>query len=104
MRAEASNNGVDFEGEEVWFEYTNAAQASMLMPSRGPVAGGMEVTVIGTGYAPGLAGRCMFGSAAAVAQVLNSTAVVCVTPVQEIPARVMVHVEGAWRPNRGLLL
>ena len=77
VSAEASNNGADFEGVGMWFEYVRAAQAGALSPSRGPIGGGTEVTIRGTAYSTGTDPSCTFGEAGTVGRVLNSTAVVC---------------------------
>ena len=63
MSAEASNNGADFEGVGMWFEYVRAAQAGTLSPSRGPIGGGTEVTIRGTAYSTGTDPSCSFGEA-----------------------------------------
>ncbi|ORX44242.1 hypothetical protein DM01DRAFT_1411340 [Hesseltinella vesiculosa] len=71
----ATNNGYDH--QPLWrTEYT--PQLERLVPAQGPTYGGIEVTVLGSGFYRGL--TCLFGEHAASTVYWNPNTLVCVLP------------------------
>lgn len=62
-----------------------------LVPMEGPTHGGIEVTVLGENFYPGMV--CAFGSFHALTvQTYGPTTIVCVLPPSPTPGQVPVHV------------
>ncbi|KAI8060429.1 hypothetical protein BC940DRAFT_311985 [Gongronella butleri] len=81
----ATNNGYD--APPLWrTEYT--PQLERLVPAQGPTYGGIEITVLGTGFYRGL--TCLFGEHAANTVYWNPNTLVCVLPPAATPGPVVV--------------
>ncbi|KAG0188426.1 SPT3 Dosage dependent suppressor of Ty-induced promoter mutations-like protein [Apophysomyces sp. BC1034] len=63
-------------------------QLERLVPSQGPTYGGIEVTVLGSGFYHGL--TCLFGEHAAATVYWNPNTLVCVLPPATSPGPVLV--------------
>ena len=76
-----------------------AVSVSSLRPWRGPVTGGTQVTVLGTGFVSDML-QCKFGlgvSSGSQAFWMTSSVVVCFTPSSASGAgTVVVEVSGGW--------
>jgi hypothetical protein len=63
-----------------------------IWPVKGVLAGGVSVSMHGSGFLIGEGVLCRFGSEVAKAQVLSSTVAACMTPARESPGVVAVEV------------
>lgn len=71
-----------------------APRVEKLIPGEGPTTGGIEVTVLGSGFLPGL--RCVFGDVQAPeTKVWASNTLVCVLPPSPSPGPVVVSLKRA---------
>ncbi|EKX40409.1 hypothetical protein GUITHDRAFT_113438 [Guillardia theta CCMP2712] len=78
------------------FQILGEPRINKLIPSSGPVKGGMQLTVVGEhlgDQADVMLVTCVFEDIGmSQARVLSSTRVICVTPAHDIPSIVQVHV------------
>jgi hypothetical protein len=90
------NGGADFSDSGVVFEYLPIAAVDQLLPHHGPVTGNTEVMVIGSHFQNTSDLVCKFGSdRGAVVPVyafINSSHILCRSPVQLRPGPVQVQV------------
>jgi hypothetical protein len=93
-----ANNGIDFEGDGLLFEYQLQGKPATLIPSNGPIRGGTGVTVLGGDFPSGKL-FCMFGLDSTAAQVLNRTAVLCISPAVHSAAVVQLRIEFSQAAN-----
>lgn len=63
-----------------------------LVPSEGPVDGGTEVTILGSGFYEGI--TCLFGNCVATTICWSSCTLVCVVPPTTHPGPVLVSFKG----------
>ena len=80
MYVEVTNNGVDFTSDRVVFTYVAAMSFASLTPKLGPMEGGTQVVVRGTGFDVDGGMLCRFGNETVGAMVHNETTMVCETP------------------------
>ena len=63
------------------FEYVSPALVSMVMPTAGPVDGGVAVSVSGSGYIPEVEAYCRFGDhPITLGRTVSSTLMLCIAP------------------------
>jgi len=67
-------------------------QIQVVIPSSGPLSGGIEVTVLGTNFDP--SHICVFGEVAATTTWWNSGALRCIVPPSAVPGPVVITVQG----------
>ncbi|KAI9306736.1 hypothetical protein BJ944DRAFT_238475 [Cunninghamella echinulata] len=72
----------------LWSTNEHTPQLERLVPSQGPTYGGVEVTVLGSGFYRGL--TCLFGEHAASTVYWNPNTLVCVLPPAATPGPVVV--------------
>jgi hypothetical protein len=89
VAVEVSLNGQDWTSSAVIFDYRAVSMVSQVLPQGGPLSGGTEILVLGSGFERSSFLSCRFWppsiplSAAITTPVsswLNSSAIVCVTP------------------------
>eukprot|EP00505_MAST-04D_sp_SCG-Rhode-Island_P003958 Stramenopile-MAST_4_protein_3958 len=92
---EVSTNKVDFTTNEILYEYKVQSLLILVEPSLGPVAGGTDVTLTGTGFARGNHFQCRFGNSNAElvpAERIASTLIRCKSPKIHKPGTKAVQV------------
>ncbi|CAM9134493.1 unnamed protein product, partial [Chrysoparadoxa australica] len=103
---EVTQNGQDYTGSGIMFEYQSVISVESLEPRHGPVSGGTEVLVRGEGFSQGSKLMCRFGEATARAlRFLDSNTIVCAAPAALISGPVAVEVSnnGAAFSETGVL-
>ena len=74
-------NGVDFTDATAVYEYRSAIRVTSVTPRNGPVGGGTRMVVTGSGFEMSGETLCQVGDALpSPAEVLNASALVCVSP------------------------
>jgi len=89
-----SMNGVDFSPTFASFSYTPPPLISSIFPLKGPVIGGTQVTVSGSGFVVNADALCQFGGEAVNAVVVSSNLVSCIAPTHveaSVPVRVSMN-------------
>lgn len=91
-----SMNGQDYSVGQLLFTYEVLPEVTVIIPDRGPLLGGTEVLVIGSNFVNGLGLSCGFSSEKAgivsVATVLNSSAIICISPPRRFSGDVSFYV------------
>ncbi|CAO3616313.1 unnamed protein product [Cunninghamella blakesleeana] len=83
-----SNSTTSTNDNTLWRTTEHTPQLERLVPSQGPTYGGVEVTVLGSGFYRGL--TCLFGEHAASTVYWNPNTLVCVLPPAATPGPVVV--------------
>ena len=107
--------GVEMWGFQGYFRYLEHIQVVGLQPSVGPVAGGAEVRVAGSGFRDGNEVTCHFGGAESAGEYVSASELMCRSPRRMEPANVTmslsmvgIKVEGSEREflyeNGGVIL
>lgn len=87
-----TNNGQDFAGEALTYTYLPTIRVLKIDPVEGPVDGGTEITIVGSGLGQTGLWACLFGESIAVPAVqLPNDALRCQSPAHE-PGEVSVRV------------
>ncbi|KAH8094066.1 hypothetical protein JL720_4055 [Aureococcus anophagefferens] len=84
-----SGNGADFYASAVDFVYLDDLAATAVEPASASVAGGVEVTVTGDGFAYSESLSCRLGDAVVAARFVSPTELACVAPAHDAGAVVL---------------
>ena len=93
MTVEVSNDGQHFSVPSLDAIHVGALAVLGLMPSSGSAAGGLPVSVYGTGFQGSSRPTCAFGNTSAMATVLSSELLLCIAPGTPTGAEGSVFVE-----------
>jgi hypothetical protein len=85
VAVEVTMNGQDFSSQGIVYNYLPIITVTGVIPTHGPIKGGTEVIVIGTGFIRSSLLACQFGEGRSqvvkAAHFFNDTRIICIAPL-----------------------